>query len=105
MMSFKISATCLSLGADKITKKRAYEILKSVKKRISLNNRLQAILDNLVKYYDATFARIWFVDKDRKWLILKFRSGKSKNIDEEFLRVLIETFFFLRFCRWQSYQE
>jgi hypothetical protein len=48
MMSFKISATCLSLGADKITKKRAYEILKSVKKHASLNNRLQAILDNLV---------------------------------------------------------
>jgi hypothetical protein len=80
MMSFKISATCLSLGADKITKKRAYKILKSVKKHASLNNRLQAILDNLVKYYDATFARIWFVDKDRKWLILKFRSGKYKKI-------------------------
>jgi hypothetical protein len=89
----------------KLRKKRAYEILKIIKKHASLNNRLQAILDNLVKYYDATFARIWFVDKDRKWLILKFRSGKYKNIDGEFLRVLIKAFFFLRFCRWQSYQE
>ena len=52
---------------------------KTCKKHDSLNNRFQAILDNLVQYYDATFARIWFVEKDRKWLILKFRSGKYKK--------------------------
>jgi GAF domain-containing protein len=65
--------------------------LKSVKKHDGLNNRLQAILDNLVKYYDATFARIWFVDRERKWLILKFSAGKYKNIDGEFSRVSIDS--------------
>jgi transcriptional regulator with GAF, ATPase, and Fis domain len=74
-----------------LRKRRVYEILKSVKKQDKLNDRLQAILDNLVKYYDATFARIWFVDKERKWLVLKFSAGKYKNIDGEFSRVSIDS--------------
>jgi DNA-binding Lrp family transcriptional regulator len=72
-------------------KRRVYEILKSVKKHDNLNNRLQAILDNLVRYYDAAFARIWFVDRERKWLVLKFSTGKYKNIDGEFSRVSIDS--------------
>jgi len=71
-------------------KRHVYEILKYVKKHDNLNNRLQAILDNLVRYYDGTFARIWFVDKERKWLVLKFSAGKYKNIDGEFSRVSID---------------
>jgi DNA-binding Lrp family transcriptional regulator len=74
-----------------LRKRRVYEILKSVKKHDRLNDRLQAILDNLVRYYDATFARIWFVDKERKWLVLKFSAGKYKNIDGEFSRVSIDS--------------
>jgi DNA-binding Lrp family transcriptional regulator len=72
-------------------KRRVYDILKSVKKYDSLNSRLQAILENLVKYYEAAFARIWFVDKERKWLILKFSAGKYKNIDGEFSKVSIDS--------------
>jgi len=72
-------------------KLRVYNILNSLKKYDSLNDRLQAIVDSLVKYFDGYFARLWFVDKDRKWLILKFSSGKYKNIDGEFSKVSIDS--------------
>ena len=45
---------------------KVYDILNSLKKYDNLNDRLQAITDSLVKYFDAYFARLWFVDKDRK---------------------------------------
>ena len=72
-------------------KLRVYSILNSLKKHDSLNDRLQAIVDSLVKYFDGYFARLWFVNKDRKWLILKFSSGKYKNIDGEFSKVSIDS--------------
>ena len=72
-------------------KLRVYSILNSLKKHDSLNDRLQAIVDSLVTYFDGYFARLWFVDKDRKWLILKFSSGKYKNIDGEFSKVSIDS--------------
>lgn len=72
-------------------KLRVYSILNSLKKHDSLNDRLQAIVDSLVKYFDGYFARLWFVDKNRKWLILKFSSGKYKNIDGEFSKVSIDS--------------
>ena len=72
-------------------KAKAYDILNSLKKYNNINERLQAIADSLVKYFDAHFARLWFVDKDRKWLILKFSAGKYKNIDGEFSKVSIDS--------------
>jgi len=72
-------------------KRRVYDILKDVKKYDDLQNRFQAILESLVKYYSAKFARLWFIDKERKWLILKFSAGKYKNIDGEFSRVSIDS--------------
>ena len=72
-------------------KLRAYGILKNIKKYDTLNERLQAIVDSLVKYFDAKFARIWFVDKDKKSLILRFSAGKYKNLDGEFSKVPIES--------------
>ena len=72
-------------------KLRVYSILNSLKKHDSLNDRLQAIVDSLVKYFDGYFARLWFVDKNRKWLILKFSSGKYSNIDGEFSKVSIDS--------------
>jgi len=72
-------------------KLRVYSILNSLKIHDSLNDRLQAIVDSLVTYFDGYFARLWFVDKDRKWLILKFSSGKYKNIDGEFSKVSIDS--------------
>jgi len=78
-------------GEEKEKKTQVYEILNSLKKYDNINERLQAITDSLVKYFDAHFARLWFVDKDRKNLLLKFSAGKYKNIDGEFSRVSIDS--------------
>ncbi len=72
-------------------KARVYDILNSLKKYDNINDRLQAITDSLVKYFDGYFARLWFVDKNRKWLILKFSSGKYKRIDGAFSKVSIDS--------------
>lgn len=71
-------------------KQRVYQILNSIKKYDNLNDKLQKIVESLVKYFDAKFARIWFVDKERHNLILKFSTGKYKNIDCEFSKVSID---------------
>jgi signal transduction protein with GAF and PtsI domain len=71
-------------------KQRVYQILDSIKKYDNLNDKLQKIVESLVKYFDAKFARIWFVDKERHNLILKFSTGKYKNIDGEFSKVSID---------------
>jgi hypothetical protein len=34
----------------------------------------------MVKYFDAKSARIWLVDREKKYLMLKFSTGKYKNI-------------------------
>ena len=78
-------------GEIKEKKARVYEILNSLKKYDNINERLQAITESLVKYFDAHFTRLWFVDKNRKWLILKFSAGKYKNIEGEFSKVSIES--------------
>ena len=72
-------------------KLKAYRVLKNIKKYDTLNERLQAIVDSLVKYFDAKFARIWFVNKNKKSLILRFSAGKYKNLDGEFSKVSIES--------------
>ncbi|PBO85939.1 MAG: hypothetical protein COA77_01960 [Thaumarchaeota archaeon] len=76
---------------EKEKKSQVYEILNSLKKYDNINDRLQAITDSLVKYFDAHFARLWFVDKDRKNLLLKFSAGKYKNIEGEFSKVSINS--------------
>ena len=72
-------------------KQRAYQILNSIKKHDNLNDKLQEIVESMVKYFGAKFARIWFVDKKRRDLILKYSAGKYKNIYGEFSRVPIES--------------
>lgn len=72
-------------------KQRAYQILNSIKKHDNLNDKLQEIVESMVKYFGAKFARIWFVDKKRRDLILKYSAGKYKNIYGEFTRVPIES--------------
>jgi DNA-binding Lrp family transcriptional regulator len=72
-------------------KLKVFEILNSIKKYDSLNDRLQAIVESLVKYFDARFARVWFYDKKKKALILKFSAGKYKNLKGEFSNVSIKS--------------
>ena len=67
-------------------KTRIYDILKSIQKYDTLNERLQEIVECLVKYFNAYFARVWFVDEKRENLILKFSAGKYTRINGDFLK-------------------
>ena len=68
-------------------KRKIYEILESLKKHDNINDRFQEIVECIVKYFGASFARIWLVDKQRKVLILKFSAGKYIRIDGNFSKV------------------
>jgi len=72
-------------------KRRIYEILESLKKYDNINDRFQKIVEYIVKYFGAFFARIWFVDKQRKHLILKFSAGKYTRTDGDFSKVSINS--------------
>ena len=72
-------------------KRQIYEILESLKKYDNINDRFQEIAECIVKYFRASFARIWFVDKQRKELILKFSAGKYTRIDGSFSKVPINS--------------
>jgi hypothetical protein len=72
-------------------KRQVNTVLASLRKYENLRDRLQAIVESLVKYFDASFARLWIVDKQRKSLVLKFSVGKYKNIYGEFSKVSINS--------------
>lgn len=72
-------------------KSRVYKILNSLQKYDNLNDKLQLIVESVVKHFDAKFARIWLVDKRKKYLILKFGAGKYKNIHGEFSKIPINS--------------
>jgi hypothetical protein len=72
-------------------KSRVYKILNSLQKYDNLNDKLQLIVESVVKYFDATFARIWLIDKEKKYLILRFSAGKYKNIHGEFSKIPIDS--------------
>jgi DNA-binding Lrp family transcriptional regulator len=73
------------------SKSRVYKILSSLQKYDNLNDKLQLIVESVVKYFDATFARIWLIDKGKKYLILKFSAGKYKNIHGEFSKIPVDS--------------
>ncbi len=68
-------------------KTRVFQILNSLKKYGNLNERLQKTVEYVVKYFNAYFARIWFVDTNKSNLILKFSAGRYTRIDGEFSTV------------------
>jgi DNA-binding Lrp family transcriptional regulator len=89
-----IKAMPYTIYADeqiKEKKLRVYEILNSIKKYDTLNERLQAIVQSLVKYFDAKFARVWFVDEKEKSLVLKFSAGKYTNLKGNFSKIPIQS--------------
>lgn len=89
-----IKSSPYTLNDQEQTKGRqlqARKVLQNIKKYDTLNERLQVIVESLVKYFNAKFARIWFVNKSRKSLILRFSAGKYKNIDGEFAKVPINS--------------
>ena len=70
---------------------QAFKLLEKIKKYDTLNERLQVTVENLVKYFNAKFARVWFVDKSGESLILRFSAGKYKNLKGEFSKVPIKS--------------
>jgi DNA-binding Lrp family transcriptional regulator len=88
----KLSTYTISDEHDIVERKsRVYKILNSLHKFNSLNDKLQFIVESVVKYFDARFARIWLVDRERKYLVLKFSAGKYKNIQGEFSNVPLDS--------------
>jgi hypothetical protein len=43
------------------------------------------------KYFDAKFVRIWLVDREKKYLMLKFSAGIYESINGEFSRVSVDS--------------
>ncbi|HEX5978047.1 MAG TPA: GAF domain-containing protein, partial [Nitrososphaeraceae archaeon] len=88
----KVSTYSISDEHDMVERKsRVFKILNSLQKYKNLNDKLHFIVESVVKYFDAKFARIWLVDKERKYLILKFSAGKYKNIQGEFSKVPLDS--------------
>jgi DNA-binding Lrp family transcriptional regulator len=88
----KVSTYSISDEHDMVERKsRVFKILNSLQKYKNLNDKLNFIVESVVKYFDAKFARIWLVDKERKYLILKFSAGKYKNIQGEFSKVPLDS--------------
>ena len=88
----KVSTYSISDEHDMVERKsRVFKILNSLQRYNNLNDKLHFIVESAVKYFDAKFARIWLVDKERKYLILKFSAGKYKNIQGEFSKVPLES--------------
>jgi DNA-binding Lrp family transcriptional regulator len=88
----KLSTYTISDEHDIVERKsRVFKILNSLQRYGSLNDKLQFIVECVVKHFDAKFARIWLVDKERRYLILKFSAGKYKNIQGEFSKVPLDS--------------
>ena len=88
----KVSTYSISDEHDMVERKsRVFKILNSLQKYNNLNDKLHFIVESAVKYFDAKFARIWLVDKERKYLILKVSAGKYKNIQGEFSKVPLDS--------------
>lgn len=88
----KLSTYTISDEHDMIERKsRVFKILNSLQKYDTLNDKLQFIVESVVKYFDAKFSRIWLVDREKKYLMLKFSAGKYKNIHGEFSKVPLDS--------------
>jgi DNA-binding Lrp family transcriptional regulator len=68
-----------------------YKTLNSLKKLYNINNKFQFIVESLVKYFDATFARIWIIDERKENLILKCSAGKYARCNGKFSKVPVDS--------------
>ena len=88
----KLSTYTISDEHDMIERKsRVFKILNSLQKYDALNDKLQFIVESVVKYFDAKFARIWLIDREKRYLMLKFSAGKYKNLHGEFSKVPLDS--------------
>jgi DNA-binding Lrp family transcriptional regulator len=66
-----------------------HKILNSLNKEENIARKLDMIVESVVKYFDAAFARIWILDEDEKYLILKCSAGIYTNCHGEFSKVSV----------------
>jgi DNA-binding Lrp family transcriptional regulator len=64
-----------------------HKILNSLNKEENIAKKLDLIVESVVKYFDAAFARIWILDENQKYLILKCSAGIYTNCRGEFSKV------------------
>ncbi|WP_161486389.1 GAF domain-containing protein [Candidatus Nitrosocosmicus hydrocola] len=64
-----------------------HKILNSLNKEENIAKKLDLIVESVVKYFDAAFARIWILDENQKYLILKCSAGIYTNCHGEFSKV------------------
>ena len=76
----KVSPYSLFAEQEPNTKEeKSVQILERLKKYDNLKAKRQMVVESLVKYFDALFARIWLLDKEGRNLILKFSAGKVQK--------------------------
>ncbi len=66
-----------------------HKILNSLNKEQSIAKKFDLIAESVVKYFDAAFARIWILDDDQKYLILKCSAGIYTDCQGEFSKVSV----------------
>jgi DNA-binding Lrp family transcriptional regulator len=66
-----------------------HKILNSLNKEENIAKKFDLIVESVVKYFDAAFARIWILDDQQQYLILKCSAGCYRNCHGEFSRVSV----------------
>ena len=66
-----------------------HKILNSLNKEENIAKKFDLIAESVVKYFDAAFARIWILDDQQKYLILKCSAGIYTNCNGEFSKVSV----------------
>ena len=68
-----------------------HKILNSLNKEENIAKKFGLIVESVVKYFDAAFARIWILDDQQEYLNLKCSAGIYTNCHGEFSRVPIRS--------------
>jgi len=75
---------------DLVTRKLSiHKILNSLNKEQSIVKKFDLIVESMVKYFDAAFARIWILDDDQEHLLLKCSAGMYTDCQGEFSKVSV----------------
>lgn len=68
-----------------------HKILNSLNKEENISKKFELVVESLVKYFDAAFARIWILNDAKDYLILKSSAGIYTNCHGEFSKVSIDS--------------
>jgi len=64
-----------------------HKILNSLNKEETMSKKFELVVESLVKYFDAAFARIWILNDEGDYMILKSSAGIYTNCHGEFSKV------------------